>query len=71
MFPQLETFKNKLNHLRLSTAKIANILHSSALEEVEQEREVEFQVEEVLNTIKPNQAQTAQKYKQIKPIKQA
>jgi hypothetical protein len=45
--PQLETFKNKLNHLRLCTSKTANILHSSALEEVEQEREVEFQVEEV------------------------
>jgi hypothetical protein len=47
MFPQLETFKNKLNHLRLSTAKTASLLLSSALEEVEQEREVEFQVEEV------------------------
>jgi hypothetical protein len=47
IFPQLETFKNKLNHLRLSTAKTASLLLSSALEEVEQEREVEFQVEEV------------------------
>lgn len=47
MFPQLETFKNKINHLRLGMSSTANILHSTALEEVEQEREVEFQVEEV------------------------
>ena len=47
MFPRLQTFKNKLNQLRLSTSNTANNLHSSALEEVEQEREVEFQVEEV------------------------
>ena len=33
--------------MRLGTLKNASILHSSALEEVEQEREVEFQVEEV------------------------
>jgi hypothetical protein len=47
MFPRLQTFKNKLTRLRLSTSNTANTLHSSALEEVEQEREVEFQVEEV------------------------
>jgi hypothetical protein len=47
MFPQLQAFKSKLNELRLSTSNTANIIHSSALEEVEQEREVEFQVEEV------------------------
>jgi len=47
MFPQLETFKNKLNHLRLSTAKTASIVQCFTLEEVEQEQEVEFQVEEV------------------------
>lgn len=47
MFPQLQTFDNKLKQLRLSTSNTANAAHSSALEEVEQEREVEFQVEEV------------------------
>jgi hypothetical protein len=47
MFPQLQTFENKLNQLRLSTSSTANAAHSSALEEVEQEREVELQVEEV------------------------
>jgi hypothetical protein len=47
MFPQLEAFRNNLNQLRLSTSQTAENLHSSALEEVEQEREVEFQVEEV------------------------
>ncbi|OWY47029.1 uncharacterized protein AALT_g10973 [Alternaria alternata] len=47
MFPQLEAFGNKLNQLLLSTSQTADNLHSSALEEVEQEREVEFQVEEV------------------------
>ncbi|CAN9193922.1 unnamed protein product [Alternaria alternata] len=46
-FPQLEAFRNKLNQLRLSMSQAADNLHSSALEEVEQEREVEFQVEEV------------------------
>jgi hypothetical protein len=47
VFPQLQTFKDKLNQLHLSTSNTANALHCSALEEVEQEREVEFQVEEV------------------------
>ncbi|KAH8635797.1 hypothetical protein IG631_11198, partial [Alternaria alternata] len=47
MFPQLEAFRNKLDKLRLSTSQTADSLYSSALEEVEQEREVEFQVEEV------------------------
>jgi hypothetical protein len=47
MFPQLQNFKNKLNQLRRSTLNTANSTSSSALEEVEQEREVEFQVEEV------------------------
>ncbi|KAH9865891.1 hypothetical protein J1614_009478 [Plenodomus biglobosus] len=45
MFTQLQTFKNKL--MRLNMSNTATGLHSSALEEVEQEREVEFQVEEV------------------------
>jgi hypothetical protein len=47
MFPKLQTFKNKLNQLRRSTLNSTNSTYSSALEEVEQEREVEFQVEEV------------------------
>ncbi|RYN73308.1 hypothetical protein AA0119_g12144 [Alternaria tenuissima] len=47
MFPQLEAFRNKLNQLRLSTSQTADNPHSSALEEVEQESEVEFQVEGV------------------------
>jgi hypothetical protein len=40
-FPQLERFNNKLNNLRLGTLNNASMLHSSALEEVEQEREVQ------------------------------
>jgi hypothetical protein len=47
MFPQLQTFTDKLKQMRLSTSNTAINFHSSALEEVEQEREVEFQVEEV------------------------
>jgi hypothetical protein len=47
VLPQLQTFKDKLNQLRLSMSNTVNTFHSSALEEVEQEREVEFQVEEV------------------------
>ena len=46
-FQQLKNFMKKLNHLRLGMSSTADVLHSSALEEVEQEREVEFQVEEV------------------------
>lgn len=46
MFPQLEAFRKKLNQLHLSTSQTADKLHSSALEEVEQEREVELQVEQ-------------------------
>jgi hypothetical protein len=52
-FPELQVFKNKLDQLRLSTSKLANTINSSALEEVEQEREVEFQVEEVREVQKP------------------
>ncbi|KAH6355539.1 hypothetical protein HBI34_227520 [Parastagonospora nodorum] len=47
MSPQLQTFRHKLRELSLGMSETANTLHSSALEEVEQEREVEFQVEEV------------------------
>lgn len=46
-FPQLQMFMNKLKQLRLHASNAAKGLHSSALEEVEQEREVEVQVEEV------------------------
>jgi hypothetical protein len=46
-FPQLQTFMDQLNNLRCAHTNDPNALQSSALEEVEQEREVEFQVEEV------------------------
>ena len=46
-FPQLQTFMNELNDKRHAVTDKPNVVHSSALEEVEQEREVEFQVEEV------------------------
>jgi fibrillarin-like rRNA methylase len=46
-FLQLQDFNAKLNQLRLDTSKTAKTLHSTALKEVEQEREVEFEVEEV------------------------
>ncbi|KAF1847270.1 uncharacterized protein K460DRAFT_332087 [Cucurbitaria berberidis CBS 394.84] len=53
MFPQIQAFEDKLNNLRRAAAKNAHVLHSSTLEEVEQEREVEFQVEEVREVQRP------------------
>lgn len=49
VFPCLKNFMSTLASQRLSMADKLNAsgMHSSALEEVEQEREVEFQVEEV------------------------
>ena len=44
--------KELVNQSRAASAK-RNTIHSSALEEVEQEREVEFQVEEVRQVQKP------------------
>ncbi|KAF2797566.1 hypothetical protein K505DRAFT_358267 [Melanomma pulvis-pyrius CBS 109.77] len=51
--PQIQTFMDELNNLRRAAASNPNVLHSSALEEVEQEREVEFQVEEVREVQRP------------------
>jgi hypothetical protein len=45
--PQLQILMKKLDQLRLNSSNLANSIESSALEEVEQEREVEFEVEEV------------------------
>jgi hypothetical protein len=53
MFPQIQTFIDKLNSQRHAAASNPDALHSSALEEVEQEREVEFQVEEVREVQRP------------------
>lgn len=52
-FPQIRTFADELNNQRRTAASNPNALHSSALEEVEQEREVEFQVEEVREVQRP------------------
>jgi hypothetical protein len=52
-FTQIQTFMDELNNLRKAAAGNPNALHSSALEEVEQEREVEFQVEEVREVQRP------------------
>lgn len=54
-FPCLKSFMRDLAQQRKSIGKKLNGhgIHSSALEEVEQEREVEFQVEEVRQVAKP------------------
>jgi len=52
-FPQIQTFRVKLDTQRHAAAMNSNIVSSSALEEVEQEREVEFQVEEVREMQRP------------------
>lgn len=46
-FPQIQTVIEELDSIRHALAVNASVLHSSVLEEVEQEREVEYQVEEV------------------------
>ncbi len=51
--PHIQVFIDKLNNQRRVEANKENVLHSSALDEVEQEREVEFQVEEVREVQKP------------------
>ncbi|KAF2123668.1 hypothetical protein P153DRAFT_435751 [Dothidotthia symphoricarpi CBS 119687] len=53
LFPQIQAFTDELNNRRHSTAVNPNAMHSFALEEVEQEREVEFQVEEVREVQQP------------------
>ena len=50
---KLNEFMNELGKRRSATHGNASTLHYSALEEVEQEREVEFQVEEVRQVQKP------------------
>ncbi|PSN61496.1 hypothetical protein BS50DRAFT_578491 [Corynespora cassiicola Philippines] len=52
-FAQIQTFISKLTNLRRVAANDPNAQQSSALEEVEQEREVEFQVEEVREVQQP------------------
>ncbi|KAH0566486.1 hypothetical protein GP486_000104 [Trichoglossum hirsutum] len=49
----LKDFMVELNEQRNAAKGNGNSIHSSALEEVEQEREVEFEVEEVRQTQKP------------------
>jgi hypothetical protein len=52
-FWQTQNLMDELNNQRCAATSNLNSLHSSALEEVEQEREVEFQVEEVREVQKP------------------
>ena len=52
-FTELKGFMEELNEQRRAANGNENLIHSSALEEVEQEREVEFQVEEVRQVQKP------------------
>ncbi|KAI9742779.1 MAG: hypothetical protein M1818_003508 [Claussenomyces sp. TS43310] len=51
--PQLKTFLENLVERRKEPKGYGATIHSSAMEEVEQEREVEFQVEEVRQVQKP------------------
>lgn len=51
--PELKMFMVELSKQRRAAKGNGNVIHSSALEEVEQEREVEFQVEEVRHMQKP------------------
>ncbi|TGO44474.1 hypothetical protein BCON_0512g00030 [Botryotinia convoluta] len=46
-FTKLEGFMKELNRQRKTTNNTRSYIHSSVLEEVEQEREVEFQIEQV------------------------
>jgi hypothetical protein len=50
---KLKDFMEELSIQRQTASGSQNAIHSSALEEVEQEREVEFQVEEVRQVQKP------------------
>ncbi|KAK6601216.1 hypothetical protein H4I96_06557 [Botrytis cinerea] len=50
---KLAGFMKKLNKQRITTGNTRNYIHSSVLEEVEQEREVEFQIEQVRQVQKP------------------
>ncbi|KAK6591814.1 hypothetical protein H4I96_12091 [Botrytis cinerea] len=50
---KLAGFMKELNKRRVTTGNTKNYIHSSVLEEVEQEREVEFQIEQVRQVQKP------------------
>ncbi|KAM0145804.1 hypothetical protein ACHAQE_011068 [Botrytis cinerea] len=50
---KLAGFMKELNKQRITTGNTRNYIHSSVLEEVEQEREVEFQIEQVRQVQKP------------------
>jgi hypothetical protein len=50
---ELKGFMEELSKQRRAANGNGNVIHSSVLEEVEQEREVEFQVEEVCQVQKP------------------
>ena len=52
-FAELRVFVEELNKQRRAAMDNGNGIHSSVLEEVEQEREVEFQVEEVRQVQRP------------------
>jgi hypothetical protein len=52
-FPQIKTVVEKLDVMRRAVASNASVLNSSVFEEVEQEREVEYQVEEVRQVQRP------------------
>ena len=52
-FPQIQSFMNELKKQRQNASSNLNALNSTALEEVEQEREVEYQVEEVREVQRP------------------
>jgi hypothetical protein len=51
--PKLKTFIDELSKQRKAVSCNGNIIHSSALEEVEQEREIELQVEEIRQVQNP------------------
>lgn len=50
---KLAGFMKELNKQRITTGNTRNYIHSSVLGEVEQEREVEFQIEQVRQVQKP------------------
>lgn len=52
-FPKIQSFLQELDSLRHAVANDPNAPSCSALEEVEQEREVEFQIEEVREVQRP------------------
>ncbi|KAH8725994.1 hypothetical protein GQ44DRAFT_771576 [Phaeosphaeriaceae sp. PMI808] len=66
-FPQILNFVDELQNLRRANDDNSNAMHSSALEEVEQEREVEFQVEEVREVQRPVHYK-ARRFKEIHPV---